>query len=97
FLSDPSHPVYRFVNELARLQHALPRSGDHQQRLSDVIVHLAARIDGGDNYSTAPIREALADIQALEAQLIPSFMTSIMPPVMTGPPTLKTGRHLSTG
>ena len=68
FLSDPSHPVYRFVNELARLQHALPKSGDHQQRLGEVIEHLAASIDGGDNHSTAPIREALADIQALEAQ-----------------------------
>ncbi len=77
FLSDPSHPVYRFVNELARLQHALPRSGDHQQRLSEVIEHLAARIDGGDNDNTAPIREALADIQALEAQRIGDYENNV--------------------
>ncbi|MGH8470225.1 MAG: DUF1631 family protein [Gammaproteobacteria bacterium] len=77
FLSDPSHPVYRFVNELARLQHALPQSGDHQQRLSGVIEHLAARIDGGDNDSTAPIREALADIQALEAQRVGDYENNV--------------------
>jgi len=75
FLSDPSHPVYRFVNELARLQHALPRSGDHQQRLSEVIDHLAVRIDGGDN--AAPIQEALADIQALEAQRVCDYENNV--------------------
>lgn len=75
FLSDPSHPAYRFVNELARLQHALPRSGDHQQRLSEVIDHLAARIDGGNN--AAPIQEALADIQALEAQRVGDYENNV--------------------
>ncbi|MFH0344231.1 MAG: DUF1631 family protein [Chromatiales bacterium] len=75
FLSDPSHPVYRFVNELAGLQHALPKSGDLQQRLSEVIEHLAARIDGGDN--TAPIQDALADIQALEAQRVGDYENNV--------------------
>ncbi|MGH8554409.1 MAG: DUF1631 family protein [Gammaproteobacteria bacterium] len=77
FLSDPSHPVCRFVNELARLQHALPGSGDHQQRLGEVIEHLAARIDGGDYDNAAAIREALADIQALEAQRVGDYENNV--------------------
>ncbi|MGH8508031.1 MAG: DUF1631 family protein [Gammaproteobacteria bacterium] len=77
FLSNPSHPVYRFVNELARLQYALPQSGDYQKRLSDVIEHLAARIDGGGDYSAAPIQEALADIQALDAERIGEYENNV--------------------
>ena len=40
-----------------------------------MIEHLAARIDGGDN--TAPIREALADIQALEAQRVGDYENNV--------------------
>ena len=77
FLDNPSHPVYRFVNELARLQHALPKSGDYQQRLSEVIEHLAAKIGVGDHYNAAPVQEALADIQALEAERVGEYETNV--------------------
>ncbi|MGH8487822.1 MAG: DUF1631 family protein, partial [Gammaproteobacteria bacterium] len=77
FLSDSSHPVCRFVNELARLQHALPGSGDHQQRLSEVIEHLAARVGGSDYDNAAAIREALADIQALEVQRVGDYENNV--------------------